>query len=952
MPATRCFRTAVVFALALAAAPLAATSGPLTAATGGRQPIAFEPNLGQTDPAVRFLARGPGYSLFLTGGDEAVMALRGGEAAEAGAVLRLRLEGARRDAAVEGLDRLRGVSNYHRGEDPSTWVTGVPHFGQVRFAEVYPGVDLVYYSRDQELEYDFVVAPGADPTAIALSFAGADGVTLDAAGDLVLAIGDGRVVMPAPFTFQEIAGRRKVVPSSYRVDAGGRVTFELAAWDRSQELVIDPRLVYSSYLGGSETDIVNDVAVDGRGDIWVVGGTDSPDFPGTEDRPSFLGAFVSKIANDGSGVIFTTVIDGSGLDIANSIAIDGRGTAHVAGGTESLDFPVLGAFQDESRERRDFCLLRYCITVSPRGTINTAEAMMFRLDSDGRLLYSTYLGGKDPDQAFGVATDSNFNTYVVGSTMSENFPLQDEFRNNHRGDFEAFVTVFSQTGATLAYSTFLGGSENESAKGVAVLGRDAFVVGNTTSEDMETRAVSGTAFQTRFGGRNDGWVARLDVDKEGDGSLLYATYLGSAGTDLPRDVAVDIFGNAHVVGVTGSSTYPLAAPAGFPILDDSNDINEAFLTKVNPEGSDLLFSSLLGGSQTDEAIAVTLDEIGNAYLFGVTTSPDFPLVTAFQTEHAGGDDFFVAKIDLLESRLLFSTLLGGRGEETFRGVPRGGIALDFRGSIAIGGTTESFDFPLLDPFQSFYTGGDSEAFVARIDQSFGDTIGVFRAAEGSFFLRNSNTTGVADFTVPLGQTGDLPVTGDWTGMAFDRPGVFRAGTFILRPFGNGAGSTLVCCLQIFNFGLAGDLPVAGDWDGDGVDTVGIFRNGLWELRNSNSAGPADISFGFGSAGDLPVAGDWDGDGDDTIGVYRPSTGEFFLRFENSTGGADLSLVFGGKGDLPVVGDWNADGVTTIGVVRGSTFLLRNSNTTGAADLSFAFGAPGDLPIAGDWDGNP
>jgi hypothetical protein len=326
-----------------------------------------------------------------------------------------------------------------------------------------------------------------------------------------------------------------------------------------------------------------------------------------------------------------------------------------------------------------------------------------------------------------------------------------------------------------------------------------------------------------------------------------------------------------------------------------------------------------------------------------------------QSSLRGGRDAFVSKIDTLTGRLLWSTYFGGADEDFGRGV-----ALDARGNVAFVGDTSSGTLPVRNPLQPGYGGGAQDGFFAKLETTSSDTIGVFRPLGANFFLRNSNVAGLPDFTVTLGQDGDLAVAGDWAGLGvpgFDKVGVFRDGTFILRPFGNAVNNTLVCCLRIFDFGAASDLPVAGDWDGDGDDSIGVYRPGVasqFFLRLTNDAGLPDVTVSFGGQGDLPLAGDWDGDGDDTIGVYRPSTGEFFLRQSNTAGLPDVSLTFGEAGDAPVVGDWDGDGLDTIGVFRPSTseLLLRNSNTDGPADLTIVFGSPGDQPLAGDWDGKP
>ncbi len=227
------------------------------------------------------------------------------------------------------------------------------------------------------------------------------------------------------------------------------------------------------------------------------------------------------------------------------------------------------------------------------------------------------------------------------------------------------------------------------------------------------------------------------------------------------------------------------------------------------------------------------------------------------------------------------------------------------------------------------------------------TTGVFRPVNGLIFLKNSNTTGIADVALNYGNPGDYPVVGDWDGNGTVTIGIYRDGNFYLRN-----SNTIGFADTIFPFGLAGDQPVAGDWDGDGTDTIGVYRNGTFYLRDSNSSGNADLSFGLGNPGDVGITGDWNNDGKDTTGVFRPGNGIIFLKDQNTTGIADVALNYGLPGDKPVIGDWNNDGTDTIGVYRDGTFFLRNSNTNGFAELVFDLGNPGDLPIAGNWDGLP
>jgi hypothetical protein len=469
------------------------------------------------------------------------------------------------------------------------------------------------------------------------------------------------------------------------------------------------------------------------------------------------------------------------------------------------------------------------------------------------------------------------------------------------------------------------------------------------------------------GGITDGFIAKVDpVNATGANSLVYLTYFGGEQSDQVNAMAVEpSTQRVYIGGVTSStSTFPLLHP-----FDSFNNGNEAFVAKVNADGTALFYSSFLGGGAADEVLGIAIDSGGNAYLTGRTNSTDFPRVNGFQQRIGGGTtafDAFVTKISAVPStaispRILYSSFLGGSASDTGRG-----IALDRKGNVFVAGQAGSIDFPTT-PFSfqdadTTVSGGNTDGFVVKVQTTFSDTIGVFRPSTSQFLLRNTVSAGAPDQTATFGQPGDQPLTGDWTGDGTTDVGVFRPSTrqFLLRQLSFVRVCNPVCTLQptfitiTVNFGQQGDLAVVGDWDGDGRDTPGVFRDGQFLLTNSpnvnNSTPAAELNFTFGQAGDIPLAGDWNGDGIDTIGVFRAVGGQFLLRNSNSAGTPDITVSqFGDVGDNPVAGDWNGDGVDTIGIFRNGTFFLTTvSNAT--VDLTFAFGQSGDLPVAGDWDG--
>jgi hypothetical protein len=610
----------------------------------GQLPLSFEANQGQTGSQVNFLSRGAGYGLFLTP-TEAVMALNQGSGVRgqgsAEDVLRMQLVGANPPAQPVGLDQLPGVSNYLIGNDPSQWQTNIPNFARVEYQNVYPGINLVYYGNQRQLEYDFVVAPGADPNNIRMAIAGAQNVTLDAQGNLVLRTSGGAVVEQAPVLYQtvngtrhEVAGRYVLLPGDDSPSNPHQVGFQVGAYDPTKPLVIDPlfSLVYSTYLGD--------------------------------------GAF------------------------AYGIAVDSAGNAYVTGTTWSDHFPTVNPIQGKN------------VT---GGLADYGDVFVTKLNAAGSaLVYSTYLGGSGSDVGWGIAVDSAGNASVSGYTDSSNFPTAHAFQSALRGNSDAFVAKLNAAGSGLIYSTYLGGSSVESsssgveAGGIAVdAAGNTYVTDTTQSADFPTTA---GAFQTVFAGASDAFVVKFNPT----GSVVYSTYLGGAGSEESFAIAVDTSGNAYVTGWTNSTNFP-TTPGAFQTTGQY----AAFVTKLNPTGSALVYSTYLGSNALGYGIAV--DGSGNAYVRGLTYFANFPTVNAFQSALRGKSDAFVSKLNAAGSSLLYSTFLGGSGYDGADNAREGGIAVDGSGNAYVTGWTDSTDFPTKNAFQPTFGGGPQDAFVARID---------------------------------------------------------------------------------------------------------------------------------------------------------------------------------------------------------------------------------------------
>lgn len=672
-----------------------------TSASYGHLPMAFEANHGQSDARVQFLARGPGYTLFLTP-TEAVLSLRAPTATPA-TVVRMRLEGTNPRPTLTGLDRLAGESHYFIGNDPDRWRRDVPNHARVHYAGVYPGIDVIYYGNQRQLEYDFVVAPQADPGHITLAFDGVEQLSIDPEGNLLLHTAHGNLAQRKPEIYQDIRGERRRVDGRYVLQADDRVGFEIPGYDATQPLVIDPVLSYSTYLGGFGNDSGLAIAVDSTGSTYVTGSTRSTNFPGAGGGPIQPGlngsddVFVAKLNAAGSAFVYCTYLGGSASDIGRAIAVDGSGNAYVTGETDSptqpgpgnIPFPIVGAIQPVY------------------GLIG--DAFVTKLDfTGGALAYSTYLGGSGTDRGYGIALDGAGNAYVTGHTNSLNFPVAAPFQvqNGSPGGYDAFVSKVNAAGSALVYSTYLGGNANEFSLDGGAIAVDslgsAYVGGSTASANFPGVA-SSTIQPNTGGGLSDGFVVKFSPAGH---ALVYSTYLGGTGYDAVNGLALDAGLNAYVVGYTDSPNFPIAAP----MQATRNGVgNDAFVSKLNAAGSALAYSTYLGGSGGDIAYAVAVDADGDAHLSGWTNSSNFPTVAPLQALNSGSGEAFVSELEADGSALVFSTFWGGS-----TGTERGyGIALDGAGNAFVTGETNSSNFPVTSGTIQVGLGGFTDAFAVR-----------------------------------------------------------------------------------------------------------------------------------------------------------------------------------------------------------------------------------------------
>jgi len=592
---------------------------------------------------------------------------------------------ANRHAPASPKERVTAVHNIFQGSDPAQWRTNSPLFSKIGFRSVYPGIDVVYYGSPNGLfEYDFEVAPGARPTDIHLSFPGAKKLRLDKSGDLLI----GTVKQRRPKAYQQLGGARHPIPASYKLLPTNEVIFELGPYDETRPLIIDPTVTFATFLGGVDFDQVYAMALDSAGNIFLAGQTASTNFPlRTGGTAGNRDIFISKLDPTGNHLIYSTVVGGAQTDCPRAIAVDAAGNAYVAGYTSSADFPVTaGAYQTQSRGLED--------------------GFVLKLSASGALVYSTYLGASGRDFATAIAVDAAGNAYVAGYTSSVSFPIvAGAFQSSYAGGFfDAFAAKVNAVGSALLYSTFIGGSGNDTASSIAIdANGSAYIAGQTDSFNFPASA---GVIQTGNAGGSDAFVTKLNAAGSG---IVFSTYLGGSSNELGNAIAIDSSQNVYLAGATASVDFPVSAGAFQVALAASYD---AFVTKLNPSATAIVFSTYLGGSGSDQATALTLDSSGNTWLTGSTSSTNFPLLNAVYAQPAGGNDAFVANLNAAGSGLLFSSYFGGSGDDA--GLA---IRLDNGGSPVIAGVTSSANFPTTAGVLQGAFGGSYDGFILKLQNS-------------------------------------------------------------------------------------------------------------------------------------------------------------------------------------------------------------------------------------------
>ena len=723
----------------------------------GNLPLHFEPNQGQTDEQVKFLARGNGYGLFLTA-NEAVLSLeKRGEEKQGNqrAVVKMRFEGAHASSETIGLNKTESKSNYFIGSNPKNWQTGISNFEKVKYESIYDGIDLVFYGNGKQLEYDFIVASGVNPNQIKIKFDGIKNVGIEkATGDLLLETEAGTIRQHKPFVYQEIEGERKEVASSYTIQdseiENPTVSFNLGKYDESKELVIDPILAYGSYLGGNFYDEGRSIAIDAQGNAYIVGTAASRDFPATDGtiKPQMLprtgttnsfwyDAFVTKVNPTGTAIVFSTYFGGrDNNESGQGVAIDASGNVYLSGTTMSGDLPLVNAYQTTFG--------------------GTDDGFAAKLNSNGSaIIYSTYLGGNNTDiggkiavhQASGEAT-------FTGLAYSPDFPTTPGALKqklcatpvNCSGIFYtgSYVARFSANG-NVQYATLFDAGIND----VTLDGNNNAVVGGTASAPLFV-ATPG-AFQTVSSGGIDGFIAKLNPSGN---AIVYGTFLGGGlQSDRVKSIALDAAQNIYVTGQTENFGFPVTANA----FDQTfNGFEDGFVTKLNAEGSALVYSTFLGGIGKDQPFGIALNETGDAFITGETTNAlSFPLKNSLL---GTSGTIFLTRLNSEGSTLVFSTLLGfGGGYD---------LAVDGASNAYVTGSTTGI-LVTPDAFQTVRNNNisnisDKDGFVVKIspaneNQTFYSISGT--VTDANYGYNNDHKPIVVTISGAVNRSFNLPYSG-------------------------------------------------------------------------------------------------------------------------------------------------------------------------------------------------
>ncbi len=694
-----------------------------------RLPLSFEANYGQVsnNSESSFISRGNGYTLFLSP-IKATLALRKAKKNSldldnlqqpdlltgnklysitdrfrtrdenlSTETLQMEFLGANSQATTVGLEELPGKVNYFIGNEESKWRIDVPTFAKVKYEDIYPNIDLVYYGNQRQLEYDLIARPGANLNNIAINFNNHSdintNINIEDNGDLVIRFGDREIRKHKPIIYQEINGIKQQIKGNYILRDKNEIGFEVSNYDINKSLIIDPILTYSSYLGGLGDDDPYSIVLDDSGNIYITGATNSLDFPiknpNQSNNSGDFDIFIAKLNPTGTSLVYSTYLGGGDLDIGTRIAVDNGGNAYITGFTYSTNFPRFNAFQSSLKGEVD----TFIVKLNPAGN---------------SLVYSTYLGGNGDEFGSSLSIDGSNNVYIAGLTSSLDFPIVNGFQSSNQSNSDAkqegYIVKINASGNQLVYSTYFGGSANEGIDDmVADRSGNVYVVGTTNSTNFPVK----NAIQGFLRGNFDTFVAKLSSSGN---TLIYSTYLGGSNQEslflTGSSIAIDSSGNSYISGSTASTDFPTTTNA----LQSSNrGLRDIYVAKLNTQGG-LIYSTYLGGLGDEAATGkfIAVDSLENIYITGHTNSLNFPVKDSLQTTKLGRNDVFLAKINSSGNSLIYSTYLGGSEEDLFPN-----IFLDSKDDVYLTGSTSSKDFPTKDPFQSNSVGAQ-DTFIVKI----------------------------------------------------------------------------------------------------------------------------------------------------------------------------------------------------------------------------------------------
>ncbi|MBN2206051.1 MAG: hypothetical protein JW742_01485 [Candidatus Aminicenantes bacterium] len=642
-------------------------------------PLAFVPNQGQFDPEAAFSAMTPGFTLWLT---PRSLVFDAGSGSAGRSVSRLEFLGVEPEVRITAEEPSGAAMNCYRGSDPSRWKTGLPTSAAVRYARLYPGIDLKVYGTGGAIEYDWIVDPGGDPGRIRFKYEGTEAAGISTEGDLVVRMPFGELRHRKPVCSQEVSGGYRAVDAAFKDLGEGLFGFEVGAYDRGRTLVIDPLvLAFSTYIGGTEGEQVENIAVDSQGAVYGAGNTVSSDFPRKNaadetyggDREAFLFKFDSR-----GRLVFSTLLGGSDRDsIYKGVAVSPDGSVWVAGGTRSTDFPILKALDPTHN--------------------GDSDAFVAHLGTDGALKSSSYLGGSQTDIGWDIAVGPDLSVVITGYTYSANFPVKKAYDKKWNGAADVFLIKLNSRASAVVFSTFFGGSEWDDSKALAMdsLG-SIYFTGETLSPDMPVL----NAFDATYnGGGGDGYVAKFSKG----GSLIYSTYFGGGSREIPEDIALDSKGGAVIVGGTSTVDFPVKNA----FQPKKSGLCDAYIIKFLPSGQALDFSTYLGGSKDDCAYAVCVDSSGRIWVGGESYSKAFPLKNPWSRRFAGKSEGFISRFSPSGGALELSTFIGGNNNDTVKA-----LALGTDNSLYAGGGTKSADFKVKKAYYPKLK-GEADCYIVK-----------------------------------------------------------------------------------------------------------------------------------------------------------------------------------------------------------------------------------------------